>query len=399
MNSSCSIHNRAGLVAVFCAILAALSGLAWSVNLELAARVYFPSWKLLEAVLPGPLFRSFALISVDLSTVSTLVPLLLFLFPLIQALRAKRGSLPLPAPATGTEWMPYPPHFPYFLIMLGLFGTLYGLLIGLQVSGVEGFVGYRPAADSVSQSLTRLLAGTATAIWSSLIGLVGAFLAAQPVPWIFRRLAGVEQPPETVSLAQTIHSLTMDLGGLAEASRAMRATLTPAALAGFLEKLDAIDLNLRSTAGAAERISAAIEKIEGGHLDQLDALRKQAAALEAISARLGELESIRETGREALNRLRAIDASLEKSREAQAGWTRHMESSAEAARRAASAAEKISGDLPGHSTAIQQKLDGIVESNRDSLRQLREERDSFRRSIAAYIEQEETGKTIDKDRA
>ena len=387
---------RPRLVAGACLILLIPTTVAWLVNLELAIKIFAPSWKLLEVILPTSIFRICVLLSVDLSTVSTLVPVLLFLFPLIQAVRAGRGQLPASAPATGNEWMPYPPHFPYFLVMLGLFGTLYGLLIGLEVSGVEGFIAYRPTNDSISQSLTRLLAGAATAIWSSLLGLIGAFLAAQPVPWLFRRLIGVEQPPETVSLVNTIHALTMDLRGLAEASREFRNTLAPEAASGFLGKLDGIELNLRNLTSAMERTTSAIEKLAEERLQEREAIQQQTAELQAISAKVQPLEAIRDTGQKTLSRLESVQQGFEKTAELQARWGRHLEEANAAAHLSAATLQRIAGDLPGYALGIQQKLDGIAESNRDNLRLLREERDSFRRSLAAYMKQEETEKAPKK---
>jgi len=395
MNQSSRSFRKPGVVAIVCMILLIPSALTWFVNLEFAIRIFFPAWKLLETVLPGPIFRVCGFLVVDLSTVSTLVPVLLFLFPLIQAIRAKHGHLPVPA--TGNEWMPYPPHFPYFLIMLGLFGTLYGLLIGLAGSGVEEFIAHRPTTNSISQSLTRLLAGTSTAIWSSLMGLTGAFLSALPIPWIFRRLVGVEQPPETVSLAQTIHALTMDLRSLAEASSEFRNTIAPEALRGFLEKIDGINLNLRNMAGAMERVIFTVEKLAEDRSRGLETIQQQTAELREISGRVQQLEAIRDTGQKTLSQLESMQNSFDKASELQAGWTRNLEAINEAACLTASNLTRIAGDLPSYSAGIQQKLDSVVESNRDNLRQLREERDSFRRSIAAYIKQDETDKARHKD--
>lgn len=396
MNSNYNNVGKPRVVIGVCAALLALTVIAWLVNLELAVKVFAPSWKFLEVVLPKWIFSPGVMLSVDLSSVSTLVPLLLFLFPLIQGIRALQGRLRVPAPATGNEWMPYPPHFPYFLVMLGLFGTLYGLLIGLENSGVEGFIAYRPTTDSISQSLTRLLAGTSTAIWSSLLGLIGAFLAAQPIPWLFRRLIGIEQPPETVSLAHTIHSLTMDLRGLGEASREFRKTLALEAVSGFFQKLDGLEIVLRNLTGAVEHTTSAIEKLNEERLQELEALRQQAAELKEISGRVQQLDVMRESGRKILIQMESFQNGFDKAADLLSGWTRHLGETNEAARQSAAALTRIAGELPSYSLSIQQKLDGIVESNRDSLRQLREERESFRRSIAAYIKQEETEKTQNK---
>lgn len=396
MNSNYRSVGKPGVLVGVCAALLVPTVIAWLVNLELAIKVFAPSWKVLEYVLPGWLFRAGMLLAADLSTVSTLVPLLLILFPLIQGSRAMRGHLHVPAPATGNEWMPYPPHFPYFLVMLGLFGTLYGLLIGLEVSGVEGFIAYRPTTDSISSSLTRLLAGTATAIWSSLLGLIGAFLAAQPIPWVFRRIIGVVQPPETVSLADTIHSLTADLRGLGEVSRELRKTLSPESVNGFFRKMDGLEIVLQNLTKAVEGTNAAIGKLNEERLQELEALRQQVAGLKEISGRVQPLESIRETGQKTLGRLETVQQDFEKTAGLLAGWTQDVAGTNAAARAAAAALTRMAGEMPSYSLSIQQKLDNIVESNRDNLRQLREERDSFRRSIAAYIKQEETEKPENK---
>lgn len=370
------------------------AALVWLVNLELAVKIFAPSWKLMELILPNSIFRTCVLLAVDLSTVSTLVPVLIFLFPLVHAVKSARGQLP--APVAGHAWLPYPPHFPYFLVMLGLFGTLYGLLIGLEASGVEGFIAYRPNNDSISHSLTRLLAGAATAIWSSLVGLMGAFFAAQPVPWLFRRLLAVAQPSETGSLVDTIHKLTMDLQGLAEASREFRNTLAPETFGGVLQKLDKIELHLLNLTGAMGCVTSAIEQLAAERLREREAIAQQTAELKEISSRVQPLTAIRDLGNEILSRIESVRLSFDKTAGLQAGWTRHFAETNEAACLSAATLQRISDDLPVYSRGIQQKLDSVIESNRDNLRLLREERDSFRRSIAAYIKQEETEKASRK---
>jgi len=229
------------------------------------------------------------------------------------------------------------------------------------------------------------------------MGLTGAFLSALPIPWIFRRLVGVEQPPETVSLAQTIHALTMDLRSLAEASSEFRNTIAPEALRGFLEKINGIDLNLRNLVGAMEHITSTVEKLAEDRSRGLETIQQQTTELRKISGRVQQLEAIRDTGQKTLSQLESMQNSFDKASELQAGWTRNLEAINEAACLTASNLTRIAGDLPSYSAGIQQKLDSVVESNRDNLRQLREERDSFRRSIAAYIKQDETDKARHKD--
>ena len=68
----------------------------------------------------------------------------------------------------------------------GTVGTLYGLLIGLDVSGVKELGDKAQTVDKINDSLDQLLGGTATALLSSLLGLVGAFLALRPLTWLYQ---------------------------------------------------------------------------------------------------------------------------------------------------------------------------------------------------------------------
>ena len=113
-----------------------VSLVVWLVNLEVALQSYSPGLVLISDLLPGWLYLKLAWLSADLSTISTLVPVLLFLFPCLQGWKVLRsGNDVLQRREIPSD--PYPLNFSYFLVMLGLAGTLYGLLIGLDVSGVK----------------------------------------------------------------------------------------------------------------------------------------------------------------------------------------------------------------------------------------------------------------------
>lgn len=377
--------HSAGIKATIavCAALLAPCTLFFLVNVELALRIYLPALRVMENLLPTGLYRVGAALSVDLSTVSTAVPVLILLFPLVQAVRLARGRFRLPA--VGSEWMPYPAHFPYFLIMLGLFGTLYGLLIGLQESGVEGFVSYRPEADSISQSLTRLLAGTATAIWSSLIGLAGAFVAAQPLPMLFRRMVGIERPPEAVSLADTVQSLAADLAKLGEVSRELGKVFSPEVARAVFAQLDAIGNGLKALAGAVEKTNSELALFREERRLGLDILKQQTAQLVEISGKASQLDAIRASGHETLNVLQASRTGLLKIDEKISGLEAHCSSAAAAARASADALSGIAAGLPAQAASVQKAIGEVADNIRENLRELREERESFRRSLAAYV--------------
>lgn len=211
---------------------------AWLVNIEAAVNTFLPSWHLLSDIIPANIFILFNKLSLDLSTVSTLVPLMMLAFLFVQTFRVLKQLKNNPAFAHQLEADPYPPHFGFFLVMLGLAGTLYGLLIGLNISGVANLAEQGPSAESIRASLDRLLAGTATALLSSLVGLVGAFFVAKPIPWMFRRIAGIEADESRRTLSETVERLTEDMRALSKASRTFAEHLHPKALEGLFDRFD-----------------------------------------------------------------------------------------------------------------------------------------------------------------
>jgi len=269
-------------VAIVSALFTLPSLLAWLVNLEVAARTLLPDWPGLLGDSPGALLQILVFLSGDLSTVSTLVPLLLFAFPLVQSLRILRRPYDDTASIHAMEALPYPAHFPFFLVMLGLTGTLYGLWIGLSVSGVTSMTDGMPNPEELPVVLDRLLDGTATALLSSLVGLIGAFLSAKPFPYLFERAACLEPVEEERSLADTIDHLTRDLKALSAASREFSSGLQPEAISDALAAVTAMESAVKAQTEALQGATGGIERLEAGQRDGLDQLRKLDGIAEAV---------------------------------------------------------------------------------------------------------------------
>jgi predicted nucleic acid-binding Zn-ribbon protein len=316
--------------------LFATSLVAWLVNLEVAVQIFFPGFILISDLLPVGVHDRLAWLSADLSTISTLVPVLLFLFPCMQSWRVMRaGNNMLIRRAIPSD--PYPINFPYFLVMLGLAGTLYGLFIGLDVSGVKELGEDGQMVDKIKQSLDQLLGGTATALLSSLLGLVGAFLAAKPLSWLFQWATELFDD-EDLSLSQTMECLVEDMKALGDASRAFGERLDGTSIQDVPNTLVEIKGEL---AGLKDELARANQKIEGlgesqkqGQdmlvpLQELDRLGN----LETLLTRIGDAhEAGNEAGQKMLGSLESINQQqLEQARklnadfEDMAGSLRNME--------------------------------------------------------------------------
>lgn len=265
---------RLSIVAVVCFGLAIPAAMAWLVNLDVAIQTVAPGWRLLLAELPTTIHQPLLFLSGDLSTISTLVPLLLLLFPLVQSLRILRRGPNDSASIHAMEALPYPAHFPFFLVMLGLTGTLYGLWIGLSASGVTTMTQGIPNAEELPMVLDRLLDGTATALLSSLLGLIGGFLAAQPLPYLFERAACLEPAEEERSLAETIDHLTHDLKALSAASREFGAGLQPEAVNTAVTALTALEASVKTQSAALQKVTESTERIETAQRDGVAHLHK-----------------------------------------------------------------------------------------------------------------------------
>ncbi|NQU39959.1 MAG: hypothetical protein HQ523_08415 [Lentisphaerae bacterium] len=275
-------RNRLIVVAVICFLALLPSLLAWLVNLDIALQVVAPAWQSLVGENPAGLLGALASLAGDYSTISTLVPVLLFAFPMIQAFRILRRPCDDRASIHAMRALPYPAHFPFFLVMLGLTGTLYGLWIGLSVSGVSGVAKGVPSAEDLPVVLERLLDGTATALLSSLLGLIGAFLAAKPFPFLFEQAACLDPIEEERSLAETIDHLTRDLKALSAASREFSTTLHPAAVTGVLEAIASMETAVTRQTEATEGSRGAIEAVEAAVSNQSETSQQTLQTMQRI---------------------------------------------------------------------------------------------------------------------
>ncbi|GEM_PF-7034972 len=156
----------------------------------------------------------------DLSTVSTFVFVLLFWCLTRQCGRNVRETkiFPEEVQKKGLPDSAFPAGFTFFLVMLGLAGTLWGLYIGLFSNDIKA------TADSgetqaVSQMIEQLLNGAATALLSSLWALVAAFLAANPLKACYEWACFFEGTDESDTLDSTVRKLADDLKSLSAASR------------------------------------------------------------------------------------------------------------------------------------------------------------------------------------
>lgn len=234
---------------------------AFLVNIEVAIRVFAPRFHLLDHIIPAGLYRVWTILSADLSVVSTLIPLMIVAFPAAQAIRVLRAQDRDPTLAQRIGPDPYPSHFGFFQIMLGLTGTLYGMYIGLDVSGVSDLAAQGPNADTIRQALDRLLGGTATALLSSLVGLIGAFITARPIPWLFGKLTGVRSDETRLTLTATIEHLTEDLRGLSQASRTFSELLNPATAKTLFDRLDSQDAGLSRVQSQLESLATRLDTL------------------------------------------------------------------------------------------------------------------------------------------
>ena len=258
---------------------------AWLVNLEIALQTFIPGLIIISDLLPVGICQELVWLSADLSTISTLVPVLLFLFPCLYSWRVLQAGNDF-AQRQAIPSDPYPLNFPYFLVMLGLAGTLYGLLIGLDVSGVKNLGEDGQTVDKIKDSLDQLLGGTATALLSSLLGLIGAFLAAKPLTWIFQWATELSDD-ENLSLTETIERLVGDMHSLGDASRAFGERLDGTSIQDVPNTLVEIKGEL---AGLKEELARANQRIEGLGESQKQG-QEMLAPLQELG-RLGNLESL-----------------------------------------------------------------------------------------------------------
>jgi hypothetical protein len=256
---------------------------AWVVNVEIGMRTIFPGWKLLESVLPSFIYDSFLIFSDDLSTISTFIPLLLILYPLVMSWKVWKLKAEQEGALSKLEHDPYPDNFPFFLVMLGLVGTLYGLLIGLDVSGVKSIGEDADSPDRIKNALDQLLGGTSTALLSSLIGLLGAFLAAKPLTAFFHWAACLPKV-ESVGLGETIEGLVEDMKTLSNSSREFSERLNSTHVQEVSTTLSEIRTEMT---GLRQELSHTNQIIEG-----LGEAQKAGQSMLGYLGQLGRLENL-----------------------------------------------------------------------------------------------------------
>ena len=188
-------------------LLLIISTALWLINIEFAIRLFHPEFSMILRYIPTSIFHILELLSSDFSTVSTLIPVLICLFPIVSLNKLEKNNTEI------TETFPYPENFPFFLVMLGLAGTLYGLLIGLDSSGLSALDSETSGAPEIRETIDRLLDGTATALLSSLVGIIGAFIVVKPVPMIFQTFLHIKDDEEN-DIEQVIENLTTQFANL-----------------------------------------------------------------------------------------------------------------------------------------------------------------------------------------
>ncbi|MEI6516089.1 MAG: hypothetical protein WCO77_08930 [bacterium] len=367
MNDTPSRRRFLTLLIVACLIpLPFLLG-AFLVNVEIGIRVFAPAFHVLDRILPQGLYHIWAVLSADLSTVSTLIPFLIVAIPLVQAIRIlkKLESDPTFGQRMGPD--PYPSHFGFFQIMLGLTGTLYGMYIGLDISGVSELAGQTPTTDSIRQSLDRLLGGTATALLSSLVGLIGAFITARPVPWLFGRIVGVKADETRQTLTATIERLTDDLRGLSQASRTFTDILNPQTAQTLLAKLDSQEAATREIGTRLNSITTLLETLNHG---------------QAIQARqLQVLENLAGIATASGDKMDQVNTTLGTMAQTQSVVVSHLA-------RLDSVEQTIRKVADGHESRHQdvlRALNGVMSAAQAQRDQVQREHDALRTALAAYL--------------
>ncbi len=380
------------LVALVCLACLPPAMLVWLVNLELAVRVWAPQCLLLERILPPGWFAWCKVVSIDLSTITTLIPLLMLLYPLVQAVRILRRMPANPAFAHTLEADPYPAHFGFFLVMLGLAGTLYGMFMGLYVSGVPELAREAPTADTIRLALERLLAGTATALLSSLAGLVGAFLAARPVPWLFRKLAGITPEESRRTLTETVESLTADLRELGQASRVFAENLRPQTLAGLFERLERQESAMRALCGGLQAAGSAIENAARTQQDTNAYLQKIAGLETGMRAGLARFDGLCADVRESARQQAAQSASFAELAESVQALRKCAEEDARQLQRMTNCLEEAGMQSASENrenarryNELSATLAGLAAVTRQSHDALQADQQSLRQALAAYI--------------
>jgi len=203
------------MVAIFSALLTIIFTLLWLGNLAFATGLASEDFFL------APICR-------DISTVSTLVFALLFFFPMVSAISyLQRASREPDAALVQLGRGAYPQNFVFFLVMLGLAGTLYGMFYALSPEDLQLAIEAGGEQATTQAVIDRLLIGLATALLSSLFALLAAFLAASPIRAIIDWASALPDfdADSDAALSATIRTVVGDLRGLSVSARMAQANL------------------------------------------------------------------------------------------------------------------------------------------------------------------------------
>ncbi len=406
MNMEDRGERKQGLLVftLFCFFLLIPSLLAWLVNVEVAVQALNAEWKALVFLIPARVFNTFQPLAVDLSTISTLVPFLLLVFPFTQGLRIILRTRKDPSALHEIEWLPYPPRFAFFLVMLGLTGTLYGLLIGIGISEVEDIIGHVPDSAVISSSLRQLLAGTATALLSSLFGLIGAFFAAEPIPWLFRRITQIEVTYESdTSLTETVETLTQNLHQLSAASRSFSARLKPKALDGLFNQLETLEASNRALSGNIDESNNRLERLEDVReqtkaiLVSLQTLERSVAAtgtlLDNSNERLKHMEEAQKETNALLHRLDTLENAFVSLGTKLDHSNDHLQHMKEEREQTNNLLKLLLKDNEAQHQSYLKAFGSILEASLENTRTAKHDREAVKRAFALYVQGLESGKT------
>lgn len=347
---------------------------AFLVNIEMAFRIFVPTLHVFDRILPNRLFSVWQILSADLSTVSTLIPVMILAFPLGQLIRIhlKRESDPTLAQRLGPD--PYPSHFGFFQVMLGLTGTLYGMFIGLDVSGVSELAGQSPTADSIRQSLDRLLGGTATALLSSLVGLIGAFITARPVPWLFGRVTGIKADETRQTLTSTIERLTDDLHGLSQASRTFTDYLNPDTANTVLQRMDRQEAATRNACDTLAAILKQLQVLDGNQSIQA----RQLAVLETLAG-------VAASAREKQDQTHVVVAAIAASQSDTAARLSKLESIEQSLQQTNEIVRRLLESAESRHQDTLKMLTGLAAAANAQREQVQRDQDALRNALTAYL--------------
>jgi ABC-type transporter Mla subunit MlaD len=189
-----------------------------------------------------------------------------------------------------------------------------------------------------------------------LVGLIGAFLVARPIPWLFRLGTGIETDESRRTLTETVERLTEDMRGLSKASRTFAAHLKIDAANNIFARLDRQEHTLENIEKTLGTMAKTIETIP-------PALENSNAELQKIDALESALNSLLETSRENL---------------------RQQQASAEIQQKTNQTLEQILASQTSQNDNTRQALTEMVTIAKASREQLKNSQQKLRQALAVY---------------